>query len=621
MCGVFGIVQLREKPISEKLVFSAHEAQRHRGPDSQKSSLYNLGNTSVLLGHERLSIIDLGSQSDQPMDSANSSIVFNGELYNYIELREILKSEGIVFNTNSDTEVLLAALNSWGVEKALNKFNWMGAFGLLDRSEGKLYIARDNCSEKPLYYYTNNDRFIFASELKTTLLLSENKFTLNKNAIGQYLFQGITDASEESIFENIYQLPPSTVIVVEVKKHKNQKKLSYEGPKFSKSLTNISFSDFIEELKDMMIDSVDLRLRSDVPTGILLSGGIDSSTIASIAHMSQKNGVKSTILSATSDDKRFDESYFIDRMGSYLKCPIEKVKLEHSPKMLSETIASLNWINDFPISSLSAVSYQSLMVRAKELGIKVILSGQGADETLLGYRKFLFFYLKYLIKKGRIVKSLGTLLPFLISGNLMREFNFADAKRYMPFNKNSSNGLEGDWLSEWKRLELGLGDKSLKERQILDINNFSVPALCHYEDRISMSQSIEVRLPFLDTRLIDMLLRVPDDWKISRGWTKYVLRKAMDSILPKEISWRKDKKGFSNPESEWLKSEFKQEALDIFSKNSLIHKLGIIDVGEMIKKYKIYCKQPYNSGGIWYREIFAPISLEIWLRQYQKFIS
>lgn len=211
----------------------------------------------------------------------------------------------------------------------------------------------------------------------------------------------------------------------------------------------------------------------------------------------------------------------------------------------------------------------------------------------------------------------------------MNQFDLAEAKRYLPLlrrlgasqSADEETSLDGPWLKGWNPASMGLGAASLTERQSKDIRELSVPALCHYEDRMSMAMSREIRLPFLDSRLVDLMLRTPNEYKLRNGWTKYCFRRSMRSFLPPEIAWRKDKMGFTSPQGEWLKRELKESVVDAFGANSLLAKKSILDSEALLRKYRRYCDQPAGSGSIWYREIFAPFSLELWMRRYVAWID
>jgi asparagine synthase (glutamine-hydrolysing) len=238
----------------------------------------------------------------------------------------------------------------------------------------------------------------------------------------------------------------------------------------------------------------------------------------------------------------------------------------------------------------------------------------------LGYRKFLGFYLQSLLRRGRVFRAAAVLGGFLRNGMFAGQFDLADAKRYLPLQRREPD-VAGPWLRGWTREDIGLGAGTMADRQRRDLDHYSVPSLCHYEDRMSMANGREIRLPFLDSRLVDLLLRAPDEFKLRHGWTKYALRAAMNDLLPSEITWRKDKQGFSNPEGEWLKRELAPAVTEAFAADSGICRRGLFDSAALNRKYARYRAQPARGGSIWYREIFAPLALELWLRKFERWIE
>jgi len=632
MCGIFGILKRGSVEQDPALLEAAFRVQAHRGPDGSGVRSFRFGQSTLLLAHQRLAVIDLSEAAHQPMDYRNGQgcVIYNGELYNYLELRRELAAAGETFATSSDTEVLLAALHNWGPERALTKFNWMGAFAWLDQRAGRLVLACDAGSEKPLYYYVDEEQFVFASEIKTLLTLLARRFALDRDVVGQFIFQGLSDASTHTFFQGITRLEAGSHLTLGL--HGDRGAIipvCFEPPAYSDSPLRIPLPEFIDEVRRLFIDSVRLRLRSDVPLGVLLSGGIDSSSIAAASQTLLGRADAPRLLSVVSDNPRYDESRHIGVMERHLGQTAHKVALRIEPQTLVAELSTINWFNDAPVTGLSVLGHYKLMEIAKQLGLTVILSGQGADEILLGYRKFLGFYLQSLIRRGRVAKAVAVFAGFLRNRTMLSQLDLSNAKRYMSILRTLSNltpgrreaQFAGDWLNGWQELPLGLGSGSLADRQMSDIRRYSVPALCHYEDRMSMAFSREIRLPFLDSRLIDLLLRAPDDYKLRGGWTKYALRKAMQPMLPPEICWRKDKQGFSNPQGEWLKQELRGSVLDAFSAESLISRKGIIDSGSLTRRYERYCRQAADSGMIWYREIFAPFSLELWMRRYESWIA
>ena len=633
MCGIFGILHDASVQLDPAVLEAASEVQAHRGPDSRRIETFRFERSTLIFAHQRLSIIDLTDAALQPMAYKNGqgSLIYNGELYNYVELRAELALAGEGFATRSDTEVLLAALHQWGPERALKKFNWMGAFAWLDRIRGRLVFACDAGSEKPLYYYVDKHQFAFASEIKTLLTLLGRRFPLDRDTIGQFIFQGLSDTSTRTFFRGINRLEAGTCLELSLTgDHREIRSVRHEPPPYPGDPASMSLEEFTGELRRIFIDSVRVRLRSDVPVGVLLSGGIDSSSIATIAQMLIGRESAPRLLSAISDDPRFDESTHIDVMERHLNQVANRITLRTAPETLLADLSTVNWYNDAPVSGLAALGHYRLMERAKQLGLTVILSGQGADEILLGYRKFLGFYLQSLLRRGQLPKAAAVLARFAINRTVVNQFDVGDAKRYVPLLRTLSKVLSGDrsetategaWLRGWKQLSLGLGSGSLADRQLLDVRKYSVPSLCHYEDRMSMAMSREIRLPFLDSRLVDLLIRAPDAYKLRKGWTKYSFRKAMEPFLPPEIARRKDKKGFSNPQGEWLKHELRGSVRDAFSADSLVCGKGIMNSRALLRRYDEYCRQSVGRGLIWYREIFAPFSLESWMRRYEQWIE
>lgn len=281
------------------------------------------------------------------------------------------------------------------------------------------------------------------------------------------------------------------------------------------------------------------------------------------------------------------------------------------------------WFNDEPCGGLSNVAQYMLMKRARELGVKVLLSGQGADEAFCGYSKYLGFYLIALIRQRRYAKAARLFYEFLRNGTVIKQFTWGNAKRYFPRKMQTVVGdARGDRLRGLKlQSAIGMTDAvSVARRQWLDVYKYSIPALTHYEDRMSMAHACEVRHPFLDYRLMETALCLPMDMKLCKGWIKYVFRKAMEADMPPEVIWRKDKKGFSNPESEWLKQPFSSLITDYFGEDSLIFKTGLVRRKELMGMYETYRRQPPNEGAVSFREILAPMSLEIWLRQFKSYL-
>jgi len=524
-------------------------AQAHRGPDDQGRWLGQAGRYRITLGSCRLAILDLSPAGHQPMLSpaGRHVLTYNGEVYNYRELRSELEQDGVVFRGRSDTEVVLQALIRWG-DAAPGRFNGMWALAWLDLDAGTLLLSRDPFGIKPLYYYEGPQGFYFGSEIKAILLGSGERFSVSPIAVMRYLQQSLLDAQEQTFFAKIQLFPPGHNMRIDLHAGKSlapSLKRFWTFPSLDPS--NGSASECIGSMREIFTDAVRLRLRSDVPVGVLLSGGLDSSSIATVMRslLGASDGL--LLISGVSEDRRYSEEPFIDRVSKYLGCETHKVRLR--PHQAFDLLDHVTWFNDEPILSLSSVAHYQLMERAREIGIKVILSGQGADELLCGYDKYVGFYLQSLVRDGAWSTALRVLTGFAGRGTILSRFQLSEAKRYLP---RAICPKEIDILGPLLKggrflLEVGLGDGTLVDRQAADISQFSIPALVHYEDRMSMACSREIRLPFLDPRLVSAVLPLPPDLKLRHGWTKWVLRKALEGSLPPEIAWRKDKQAFTIP--------------------------------------------------------------------------
>lgn len=622
MCGIAGIVSnVFDDYKINCCLQNANNIQNHRGPDAKGIYIGELNGQRIGLAHQRLAIIDLSESANQPMRHNNQNyIVYNGEVYNYIELRNELQRCGYTFISNSDTEVILAAIEHWGINEALNRFNGMWAFAYLDIKENKLYLARDRFGIKPLYYSSNDHGLFFSSEIKTILEMTGNKYALDYQVIGEYLEQSLAETSINTFFQNIKKIPPGSIAEIHLG-HEHitvSPKMYYELDKHL-TFNSCTEKDLIVEVRELFFDAVSIRLRSDVPVGVLLSGGIDSSSIA--AAVSSRNDIK--FLSAVSDEKRFDESPFIDVVASYINKPVYKVNLDMEQDKAFRLLEDTSWHNDEPVGSFSNVAHYLLMKKAKELGVTVILSGQGADELLCGYRKYLGFYITEMLRKGDYKNAMKYIFKFTQNGTVIKQFSLAEAKRYLPKKLQPRvPDIKGQALRDYKPRFLGLKENTdVRQRQVSDIYQYSVPILTHYEDRMSMAWSREVRVPFLDYRLVELLMGLPTSMKLQHGWTKYIFRKALEPYLPKTIIWRKDKQGFINPQSEWLKHSLKSNVLSYFEEDSLIFKHSLVDRDQLLELYGRYCKQKPNQGQVWFKDIFNPLALEIWLRQNERYIS
>lgn len=604
MCGIFSAISLGA-PFSENeevLFKAANDSMLHRGPDAGNSIALRSKNVSdgfnIFLGHRRLSIIDLDPSSNQPMEADGYQIIFNGEIYNYLELRKELEKD-FQFKTNSDTEVILRTYQKYGTKK-FGGFNGMWSFIIYDPFLNQIIVSRDRFSVKPLYVMELGQRIFFASEIRCFKKLKP-KLTPNQQVLERFLNQQLLDVGNRSFYNEIDIFPAMSTMTIQLE---TGKKTVEKYWNFSLEQMPASFSERKEYFRELLLDSLKLRLRSDVPLGTLLSGGLDSSAITTLIHQHLNDKVQS--FSVVSDDKEYSEESFVDLLVA--KKGIKNQKLRFNADSALENITKVLDFQDEPYGSLGVVAQYLLFEKIrKETDITVLLSGQGADEVLLGYNKFFYFYLRELKKRGKYGKLIGLAGASFLKGTVLREFSWKSAKRYLPSKTNNGRPFFKKDLYQDKIWEF----ENMTDRQIQDINLYSIPQLTHYEDRNSMAHHIEVRLPFMDYRLVNYLVHLPVDDKLKGGWTKFMLRDAVHE-LPDEIRWRKDKKGFVTPEEKWLSGALGEYMINYFEKNSRLEEMGILDrkvFVETVKNFKA------NSKWLVYGDLFTVFIAEMWLRE------
>lgn len=618
MCGIAGIISRSDQ--SEKAQ-KFKTLLNHRGPDASAVSTVQLSQFQVNFTHNRLSIIDLQVASNQPFwdESDQYGIIFNGEIYNYLEIRRELESEGREFRTQSDTEVLLQALMHWPLERVLGCLNGMWAFAYLDKRAEKILVCRDRFGKKPFYYHLQDNEFYWASEIKYILEASEKKFRPNPQTVARYLRQFLLESDgTQTFFEDILKLPAGSFAWLDLKASRLDIKPEqyYHIP--AKNFAG-DFKEAREELQHLLRDSVKIRLRSDVNLGFLLSGGLDSSILSGLGHqLSENSGQNLNYLSVVSEDPRYDESPHIREVEKFLGIHSHKINIAHNSNEIFDLLSKAQWQNDEPITSFSAVSYMMMMEKAKALNTKVLLTGQGADEIFCGYKKYLGFYLKDLVRQGHGFKALKTGLEFLMTRSLVTEVHLGELKRYVKFLNQGQIQILSSRLAQIEQPSIGLGNQGVRGRQIADLLQFSVPALLHYEDRLSMAHAREVRAPYLDYRIVELGLSLPMEHKLNHGWSKYILRKAARGIAPESIAWRKDKRGFTIPQETWFKRELRPQIEKIFDGPALMYEMGFVDKESLLRKYKLFCSDAPSAKLISFKEIFVPLALENWLRVFER---
>lgn len=571
MCGIFGYFHRDTIPNLSSI--DVNTLLHHRGPDDIGWLLHNRGEIKtgksllpmiearLLLFHRRLSIVDLRDLASQPMKSENNRffMVFNGEIYNHLEIKAELEKKGIHFTSRSDSEVLLKAYIHWG-KACLSKLVGMFAFVIFDRQLNKLFLARDHFGIKPLYYFFNTERFLFSSEIKS-LLQFLSKPNLNANRIFLYLRSGMTDFEAQTFFEDIFQLPAGHYAEIELDSYQKIHPIAYW--KVVPKQHDITFSEATSTLRNLFLKSVQLHLRSDVPVAATLSGGIDSSSIVmAIRSLYPQQSIAT--FSYIAAEQNLSEEKWVNIVNQAAAAVSHKVYANcHS---LVENLERLITIQDEPFGSTSIYAQHRIFETASRLKIKVMLDGQGADEMLGGYTFYVAARFASLLKQYKFNEARRLLIAARkFSGNswLLRSLYYLLPLSWqIPLRKFSKmDYIPGSLNQQWflkKGIDLRppkykYGKNVLHEELLYTFNYSSLPMLLRYEDRNSMAHSIESRVPFLTQELVEFIFSLPEHFLISeQGISKAVFREAMRGIVPDIILDRRDKIGFATPEKNWL---------------------------------------------------------------------
>lgn len=601
MCGIAGIY---DKSTRDKdWLIKAQKLLSHRGPDDSGYLSWNLGqdfktsrdlkDLSGELGfvHNRLAIIDLSDGGWQPQisKSRNTAMIYNGEIYNYLELKKELIELGRTFTSQSDSEVLLEGFEEWGVE-VFKKLIGMFALAVVDRRTQELVLARDFFGIKPLYYCESQGRFAFASEIKTLLELPGVTRLADPDKVYNYLRYNLSDHDESTFFSGIRQVEAGHYLKVQLPNLRKQSTVFYKLA--IPETLDISFEDATQRVRKQFLRNIELHMRSDVEVGVALSGGIDSSSIVgAIRHLYPKRRIHA--FSFVSEDASTSEEKWIDEIAKTLTLDVTKVRIK--PSELREDIDELVDCEDVPFGSTSMYAQYRVFKAAKAAGIKVMLDGQGADEIFAGYPHFLSARLARLIAKGQwieasrvFINSQGMLAPHQYR-YLLRAFGFLTPK---GFNRlvtpiiNPYSSLKSRYFRDriGRPVKLNRSKSFLKTELLASLTRTSLPMLLRYEDRNSMTHSIESRVPFLTPNMVQLAYSLPDSYLISQhGETKHVLRAAMTGLVPSSVLTRKDKIGFATPERYWL-SQLKPWVDEVLNK-SVAHQMPFLKHNELLKEW------------------------------------
>ena len=607
MCGILGwLGEGINKNFSK--FDKAIDILSHRGPDDR--GVWQ--DKDILLGHRRLSIIDLSKGGHQPMIDANtdSVIIFNGEIYNYKELKSELKNLGYRFNGDSDTEVLLYSLIEWG-PNVISRLNGMWAFAFWSSKKNQLILSRDRFGVKPLYLHDTKDGFAFASEPKALLDIFPKCRSINENTFLDFLGNNLLYSKGESFYEGINVFPPAHYCIYEPK-NKNLEFFRYWD--YPKNINQkITENEAIEEFSSLLSDSVNLRLRSDVAVGLSLSGGLDSTSILTAASFNSKNLIN--CFTSVYDESSYDELKWAKNASQNSFSKLTSVKSNQEDWL--NTLKNIAWYMDAPGYSPAVFPMWNLTKRSKQDNVPVLLDGQGADESLAGYAQYTIH-------------------------NILENLSRSNKKNSPKFYFNQYKSLVGVFglfnsiafllreifptIHDWYRKKIGFQslmlndvtvpnhiinkDKkkySVRERLIEDHSLNILPGLLHYGDAISMSQSIEIRNPFLDYRLVEWIFKLPNNLLFNRDETKWVLREYLRKNSQNSIANRIDKKGYYTPVKKWLQSR-KVENLILSNNNPMF---------QWCDKNKIKKLLNLNKKGVIGTEhhLYKLLSSQIWIQE------
>ncbi len=575
MCGILTYYK-NEGLLKDDIAESIHSLStiNHRGPDGEGVCLINTktkqivslrtaltpsdykcdvnslsdiedGKFDLLFGHKRLSIFDITTAGHQPMIFEDGLvIVFNGEVYNFWEIREDLKQKGYTFKTNSDTEVIVRAYQEWG-EACLNKFNGMWAIVIYDSEKNKLFISKDRFGVKPLYFIKNTESLIFASEVKQFRSFKKQHFSLNKKSIQTFIDEGSLDYDDTTFYNEVTRYRAGFYSSYFFDDHKMVEESYYTLP--SKTI-KINQEDAFAEYNRLFSSAVSRRMRADVKIGVAISGGVDSSAILyHVVDLLKDSGNNVNTFSAIFPGMEGDESNhikiiendLIDKINIFYTNPYEEFTIEDLVKHIFH--------QDFPTDSASNYAEWAVARLVKKNGVKVLLGGQGGDEVFAGYHQHFYKYCRQLILSGNILKYLSAAKNYAdiksLNVNRLHLVILGEIKTSISFKLGLSrynNRLDTDWLKANKLID------ALK----LDTLKYQLPWYLRSDDRNFMAFGVETRHPFLDVDLVDFGYQLPDDFKIREGWQKWIVRKNM-ACVPESIRFRKDKKGYTIPQNKF----------------------------------------------------------------------
>ena len=600
MCGIAGILQIDPNSYNKENVKRMTDVLSHRGPDGE--GFWQNNSNNVLFGHRRLSILDLSDAAAQPFHYMDRyTVLHNGEIYNYIELREELKGKGYQFRTQTDTEVLVAAYDCWK-EDCLEQFDGMFAFVIWDEKEKEFFAARDRFGEKPFYYIDDpgNKTFLFASEIKAFWSISLGK-EFNKKMLFNFLTIGYTDnptQPDETFYDDIKKLPAASFLKIRMRSDILIEIEKYWDIDVEEQEDNISDDEAITRFNELFKTSIKRRLRSDVPLGTSLSGGLDSSSIAATITKFQISNFKFQTFSAIFPGFEKNEENYIDEVANHFS--LRSFKTVVSDKEIPDLFEKIVQQQDEPFGSAGTLPQYKVFELAKQNNVKVLLDGQGADEILAGYHKYYQWYWQELFRQRKLIssgelekaKEIGINEKFgvrNIIASLLPDFASVFLERQYLLHALKQEDLSKDFVHLQSKEAYYTTPAIFTLNGVLYFNTcmHGLEELLRYADRNSMAHGREVRLPFLSHELVEFLFSLPSHFKIRNGWTKWTLRKAMEKTLPSAITWRPNKIGLEPPQRSWMQ---------LPAVGEMIHEAKRKLINEKVLKPEVMNKKIQPSG-------------------------
>lgn len=629
MCGIAGIAAIGG--FDPALLISITHAVKHRGPDGFGFAYFDIRSNSagecfhnqdrfptlapsLGFGTRRLAILDLSESGNQPMQIENGEywITYNGEVYNYQEIRKELEGMGHNFRTQTDTEVVLKAYRQWG-SACVNRFNGMWSFAIWDRRQRQLFFSRDRFGVKPFYYFATPSFLAFGSEIKQILQCPGISRVVDQSVAAQYLQTGLQDHTDHTFFVDIRQLPGGHSMTVDLTQTAISTNLARYWDLQIDPDGKRSDKEASEKFAALFQTAVTLRLRSDVPVGSCLSGGLDSSSIVTVAARAARSPEFHTFSSCFNDES-LDERQFI--RGVVSASGVTAHYVFPDAESFWDDLNCLIWHQDEPVGGTGVYAQWCVMRAARQTRIPVLLDGQGGDEILCGYRKFYLFYLWHLFKCAD--PRFLTEGAHWVRNATQSNFSWNSAKRYVSFPHRANRSVlarvgNPDFVhvaAESEPISIGPG-VDIPNRQKDDLIRYSVPALLHYEDRNSMAHSVEARVPMLDYNLASFAVNCRPSLKLRDGWTKWILRDALKGVLPDFVRLRKTKLGFATPQKLWLRQDLRGTIRSLIAESTL--KTSRILSGKEVRR-ELSDYLAAKPGCLSDNEAFRVLNLELWAR-------